>query len=240
MSSKKPSTSKSFLDSALQKSVGIDTVLIKFWFKQRCVGFEIPDAPHFDEASTAWFSCRLKSTRKYLEFGSGGSTVLAARFGIPFVTVDSDRFFLASLKKKIERDGLRRPNQAFIHAHIGVTEYWGRPLCPWRASALRLSQFRRYSDPPRQCLDDGTLPDLILIDGRFRVACALKVLRVLGRTTKWVMMVDDYVGRPEYHVIAQYAELDRLLGRAALFTASKDWEGEELQCVIEKYETVHF
>ena len=211
----------------------------KFFLKQRLVGFDVPSSPHFDsDLSTEWFATRLRSSRRYLEYGSGGSTYLAAKLGVSFITVDSDPYFLKSVRKKIQRDGLARDSiQTFQYADIGLTEHYGRPFREWRASARRLSKFRRYSDPPPRCYEGATLPDLVLVDGRFRVACALKALKMLRSERDWMIVVDDYVGRPEYGTIAEFAELDQFVGRMAVFTGAKSTNPEQLERAIARYET---
>ena len=213
---------------------------VKFFLKQRLVGFEVPSSPHFDSSeSIEWFASKLKNSKKYLEYGTGGSTYLAAKLGVRFVAVDSDKFYLKSVRKKITRDGLARSAiQTFHYADIGLTEYFGRPFREWRASAKRLEKFRRYSDPPPQCLEGETLPDLVLVDGRFRVACALKALRMLRLTRDWTIAVDDYAGRPEYGVIAEFAELDCYVGRMAVFAGVKTSSSSQLESAITSYETI--
>ena len=39
--------------------------------------FDVPTEPHFDDASARYFRDQLARARNYLEYGSGGSTVLA-------------------------------------------------------------------------------------------------------------------------------------------------------------------
>ncbi len=46
--------------------------------------------------------------------------------------------------------------------------------------------------------------DLVLIDGRFRVACALKCFLHVG--SDCVVAFDDYLDRPHYHVVGQFYE----------------------------------
>ena len=169
------------LNAQLRKAAGIDLDLLKFLLKQRLVGFEVAEAPFFDtEETTEWFVEQLRKSKKYLEYGSGGSTYVAAKLGVRFIAVESDPYFLKSVQRKIRADGHARDvGQTYRYADIGLTEYVGYPLRPWRASERRVAKFRRYSDPPPQCFEDGTLPDLVLVDGRFRVACALKALRML-------------------------------------------------------------
>ncbi|CAN5594521.1 hypothetical protein BH11ACT6_BH11ACT6_18470 [soil metagenome] len=195
----------------------MDIELMAFQLRRCTLGFKVSESPWFDSAeTTAWFVDRLRSSKRYFEFGTGGSTYMAAKLGVSFVAVDSDWRFLRAVKRKIARDGYSvSSQQTFHYADIGSTGEWGRPV--GEISSARLEQFRRYSDPPPGCFDDGNLPDLVLVDGRFRAACALKALRLLKGQQGSTIVVDDYVDRPASHVIADFAPLDKCVGRMAIF-----------------------
>ena len=134
-----------------------------------------------------------------------------------FIAVDTDRYFLESVRAKIHAAGLGSTGQVFRHADIGRTGAWGAPL--GRVTEARRELFRHASDPPPECFD-GLLPDLVLIDGRFRVACAFKVLNMLRPQRGWTVVVDDYADRPEYHGIEDYAQVERV-GRMAVIHAAR-------------------
>jgi hypothetical protein len=104
-----------------------------------------------------------------------------------------------------------------LHANIGLTEAWGLPLnrrAPWRA---RL--WRRYIERPFQEIARRTgFPDLILVDGRFRVACVLESVRQAQlRGARTTILVDDYDMRPAYHVVEKHLGAPERIGRSALF-----------------------
>jgi len=62
----------------------------------------------------------------------------------------------------------------------------------------------------------GLSPDLILVDGRFRVACFLASL--LRGTPGTPILFDDYVGREErYAHVERYVKPSQPLGRTMLF-----------------------
>ena len=210
--------------------------VLKFLYIQRVKGFDVPTEPHFDSDETVeWFTSRLLQSKFYVEFGSGGSTFIAAKNGLRFVAVDSDRFFLKAVQDKIAEHGfLDLSRQTFRYADIGFTKGWGRPIVDQPKSEARLQSFRAYSDFPADVGE--THPDLVLVDGRFRVACALKALRALRGCSGWTIVIDDYIMRPDYKVVEQFATLDRLVGRMAVFTGCADFEDSQLQEVIAQYE----
>lgn len=166
---------------------------------------------------------------------------MAASLRKAFVTVESDPFFLRAVRKKIEGDGLADcSRQIFHYADIGPTRALGYPILAKYASQTRLEKFRRYSDPPEECLLSDALPDLVLVDGRFRAACALKSLRALQNAEhSWTIIVDDYAQRAEYHVIEEFAEVREVVAdRMAVIESSKAHDADRLDRAIKDYETV--
>jgi hypothetical protein len=114
--------------------------LASFLYAQRVKGFEAPDHPHMDAPSYERFMALLRNTSLYLEFGSGGSTVEAARLGIETICVESDRFYAKVIRDKI---GAAAPVK-IIDADIGETEAWG-PRSAWRVGqTIPTSLFRMW------------------------------------------------------------------------------------------------
>ncbi|HRK19414.1 MAG TPA: hypothetical protein PK970_10700 [Hyphomicrobiaceae bacterium] len=214
---------------------------LKFLYTQRVKGFDVPSTPEFDTPeTTAWFKARLAEAERYVEFGTGGSTYLAAQRGIRFICVDSDRHFLEAVRSKIERDGLLDlKRQTYVHADIGLTGPWGRPVIVRTPNRERFAAFARYSDPPDACRTGQFIPDLVLVDGRFRVACALKMVRLFGTADNWTILVDDYTNRPHYKAIEEFARLDRTVGRMAVFKRAPKIDAVALDRAIAHYEAVH-
>jgi len=58
-------------------------------------------------------------------------------------------------------------------------------------------------------------PDLVLIDGRFRVACFLHSLLNAEPGTR--IIFDDYNNRPHYHLVEEFCPTEEREGRQALF-----------------------
>jgi hypothetical protein len=151
------------------------------------------------------------AARVILEYGSGGSTVLAASLpGKRVFSVESDADWALRLQTRLDGDDL--PSAATVHhVDIGPTGAWGRPTGPdawerfWRypASVWDASWFRH--------------PDVVLIDGRLRTACFMTVLFRITRPV--TILFDDYVTRPDYHGVADFRAPSQSIGRMALFHA---------------------
>ncbi|MEM6635006.1 MAG: hypothetical protein AAF667_03850 [Pseudomonadota bacterium] len=144
-----------------------------------------------------------------LEYGTGGSTALAAE--MPDKTtfaVENDPDWHAGLRAYFSNN----PPRSTLHLHLaetGPVENWGHPLSDegWRQwPGYVLSVWDRA---------DFQEPDVILIDGRFRVACFLAAVFRLRRAC--TVLFDDYVDRPSYHVVEKFAPPTEFAGRMARF-----------------------
>jgi len=141
----------------------------------------VPDLEHvqMSAAERERLSGELARARRYFELGMGGSSLMAVRAGIAqMVSVDSDAAWVDAVRAHPEIaprcvDG----SISLLHADIGPVADWGRPA---DRSALR--KWSAYlSAGWQEWARRGTLPDLVFIDGRFRVACCLSVAVVCTR-----------------------------------------------------------
>jgi hypothetical protein len=175
----------------------------------------------------------MPKARIYLEYGSGGSTIVAAKSRVRFKTVDSDPFFLRAVENKITTE-FGSSNGDFVYCNIGMTELWGVPIFK-RPSATRCIRWKRYPLAPWVNHDASFLPDLVLIDGRFRVACALTTIKYLTNKVSFEILVDDYGDRAEYREIEEYAELSSMQGRMAVFKPKSAVHLDAIDRAIETY-----
>ena len=154
--------------------------------------------------------------RVILEYGSGGSTVYAARQpGKLVLSVESDRSWALDLQRKIDDACL--PSETILHhVDIGETGRWGRPTTDrsWR-------NFHRYptgiwAEPYFRA------PDLILVDGRIRPACFVNAC--LKTRQPVTILFDDYGNRPMYHVVEVLVKPVEMVGRMAVFhVVPQEW-----------------
>lgn len=192
----------------LKRRLDLLVELAKFFHAKHVVGFEPPTRPLLDTATAEWIEKQLQSTRLYLEYGSGGTTILANRLGVRTISVESDAHYAAIVRNALQNDATTK----ILSPEIGLTGPWGTPLF------FRKSKGARYITAPFDRFR-MTYPDLIFVDGRYRVGCVLacaNIFRAAGARAK--LLFDDYMLRPHYHVVEPYLGPPERIGRAALFT----------------------
>lgn len=160
------------------------------------------------EAEAGALAAAYKTASVVLEYGSGGSTVMAAEMGKTVFSVESDADWLAGMQGWFAANPA--PGKVVLHhANIGPTGKWGAPT-----GARSFRQFPSYAlsiwDHP-----DFVHPDVVLVDGRFRPACLLATAFRISRPV--MVLVDDYAMRPAYHDIESMLQPVRMHGRMAEF-----------------------
>lgn len=189
------------MGNRIQRALG----LLQFLYVQRIKGFAPPgDEPFMDPEGIARFKKEVSKARRYVEFGSGGSTVFADRLAIHVVSVENDRFYARAVASRLGGGSVRQ-----IVIGMGITREWGFPLFPDAEKA------RAYVSAPWSA---QAFPDFILVDGRYRVACALESARRAHEAgARATLMFDDYTLRPHYHRIEELLGAPETVGRAAIF-----------------------
>lgn len=177
---------------------------------QRAPTRQIPSAPTMDESGLGRFREALGSAQVYVEFGIGWTTALAIASSVRrIVSVDSDRSLVAAALRDLGQEQSGRFH--VVHADIGITKEFGYPndrsaVAQWPQYALGVwghSALREAS------------PDLVLISGRFRVACFCAA--VLAMEPGSIVLFEDYVERPYYHVVEGLFSPSRCYGKLAEF-----------------------
>ncbi len=154
-------------------------------------------------ANNFFLSC-LKNSNFYFEYGSGSSTLLATKLKKKFVSIESDyKFFRVMLNK------IKTPSIKFVS--IGPTLAFSYPLFIFKKKILDYINSIDYFFKKKK------IPDLILIDGRFRVACSLNLLNfkreILSKKT--IIILDDYKKRSHYRDLNFFFSIKEV-GRMAI------------------------
>lgn len=139
----------------------------------------------------------------YYEFGSGGSTYKAihAENITKIYSVESDTAYFNSTMATLVSDKLER-----IHVSVGAKNNLGYP-----SSSAKYNDWSLYF---KHIDSIDTIPDLVLIDGRWRVACALHTW--MRCDTHTIILFDDYYDRPHYHIVDKYFTTIERVGRMAV------------------------
>lgn len=147
---------------------------------------------------------------RYLEFGMGGSTLLAARSGLQtIVAVDSDPGWVDRVRCHPEiAPRVASNDAAILHADIGPVGRFGSPASPHYAA--RWPNYVRI--PWTEWGNRQAFPELVLVDGRFRVASCLSVVvarSLMGHTTSdpLVLLHDIVPSRPQYRAVFGYFDV---------------------------------
>ena len=142
----------------------------------------------------------------YAEYGCGASTIwVAGHTRARILSIDSSELWLDKVRQSCS-DGAR---VSLHHADVGTIGDWGRPI-----GYDRSDNFSDYTD---WIWNQGLAPDVVLVDGRFRVCCFLTSLVNARKGTHLVF--DDYNDRPHYHFVERFVRPVRTCGRQALFAA---------------------
>ncbi|MBS0232901.1 MAG: class I SAM-dependent methyltransferase [Proteobacteria bacterium] len=170
----------------------------------------------------------LNGATNILEFGAGGSTLLAAeRPGLQITSVDSDPGWFAKLREKpainrAEKEGRLR----LLHIDIGPTGEWGHPI-----DDTKRELWPNYSNLPWEMLDQK--PDLVFIDGRFRVACGL-CTALHAKPGQTVVAVHDFERR-RYRALKFYLKKTEMVERLAIFEPRRFMPPFVIENALRKY-----
>lgn len=187
---------------------------------------EVPEAPHLEPEALIEFERHISSAESYLEYGAGGSTVYAAaRMAGHIVSVDSSLDWANAVRARVGQTG----RVEVLYCDIGAVGAWGRPL-----DQQGLYSYHRYMSKPWEVARDlGMKPAVVLIDGRFRVACFLYSLVCAQAGT--IILFDDYVSREQYHVVEEFISPIRRHGRMAVFEVTKSFDLQNIIAKIAEY-----
>jgi len=188
--------------------------------------------PHLAKNDKLMFYKYLDNAKIYFEFGSGGSTYQASiRDNIQKIhSIESDLEWHNKLKD-ILKD---KNNINFIYNEMDAQpNKWGYP-----GSKSTLVQKINYSNHITS-LDEISKKeiDLVLIDGRFRVACCLKCFNVINNNC--LIVFDDFLDRPKYHIVLSYYDIiDKTVDKRMVILKKKKDIGNIPEDLIKKYEII--
>lgn len=210
----------------------IKTVLLKYdQISPIPVLYRIHNFKMTDE-EIALFNKTVKSSKHYLEFGLGGSTIQALRKSKAQVyTMDSSADWIVRLREYRYIRLMEKQRLKIYFIDIGEIKKWGYPV-----DDTSKSKFPVYSSYILNQVKDLDI-DTVLIDGRFRVACALYTILTFYHHESIKLLIHDFWNRSKYHILLDYLEEQDRADRLGLFIIKK---GIDLDAVKKDYETYKF
>lgn len=189
--------------------------------------YPIPESGMFPRETTDFLTSKITG-KKFLEFGSGGSTKYFSNYAFSVTSIETDKFFA----KNVTRECAGKSNVEIIYSNIGPTKSYGQPI-----TFLRPFMKKRYLQYPLLPWSlRFTKYDVILVDGRFRVSCAMQ--SVIHNPKPFLLIIDDYADRPEYRAIQQALNSHPLIvGKTAFFQIEQN---VNLSICEETYENFKF
>jgi hypothetical protein len=142
----------------------------------------------------------LAEASYYLEYGCGGSTLLACQSTARMiVSIDSDARWIAKLHENEHVSKAAEQGRLVLHhVDIGEVGEWSRPK-----DETKIRQWPHYYLWPYLALEIQF--DLVLIDGRFRVECALAAAAFGSPGT--IVAIHDYKRRAGYYGVEKFFDL---------------------------------
>ena len=173
----------------------------------------------------------LHKSQHYLEFGSGVSTLHASC--VPKIktidSVESSEGFADNLIKRYSaiQTALSMEKLKFKIIDIGETGNFGFPL-----NESKKNLWPNYS---KSIFLDKSNHDLVLIDGRFRVACTLQC--ILNTPNDCTILIHDFWNRPEYHILLKFLHpLERVDTFGVFNKKDQTLDMDEINMLIYQYQ----
>ena len=165
--------------------------------------------------TNTFFLRNLKHCKFYFEYGSGNSTIIAHKLKKIYLSAESDKNFSLYLKEKLRLN--------ILENNFGLVKFYSRPLFEKIRKNELKNKSLKYAKSIKTFIRKYKFPDLILIDGRCRVLCAIMIHKELDnyKKKKFLIILDDYKNRDHYSIINKFFYVKKL-GRFAVIRKRKE------------------
>ena len=173
------------------------------------------------------FKNLILEVKTYFEYGCGKSTeYMYKKSNASIFSVDTSKEWAAKTLNLSKDSNRERLNVKWID--VGDVADWGYPI-----SFEKKQNFVKYAN---WFWEFGLKPDLVVIDGRFRILCFLTSIKFASIGTQ--IIFDDYTNRPFYHVAEDFLKIKNTCGRQALFEVDKRSKKLVDESVISEFKNV--
>lgn len=169
--------------------------------------------------ANSYFKNELEKCSFYFEYGSGSSTILAKKLNKKFISIEGDYNFYRFMKKKV--------GEKVVYKSLGIVSFYCVPIILKYTNSIsdkyknKIISYcsENISNISKTGID---FPDLILVDGRFRVLTCFFLFKYLkDRNHKFKIIIDDFKGREYYHVLNKFFNII-LVGRLGVVMSLKN------------------
>jgi hypothetical protein len=175
------------------------------------------------------FNKYINTSKYYLEFGSGSSTYHASlKTNLKkIIVVENDIHWFHRV------NDFMKNNKKFINLYIDIKtspNNWGYPI-----NDLDKTNWVSYSNIIK-ILNPNLLEqlDLILIDGRFRIACILKLHNYINNNC--IILFNNFFERTVYNIILNYYDIIENSEDNSMAVLKKKINNSPSQDIIKNYE----
>lgn len=187
---------------------------------------------HMSDKEGELFERSIGNSSVYLEFGLGGSTLRALQKSkAQIYTVESNPVWITFMRRYLVFRYFENRRLSVFHVDLGPTQKWGFPK-----SQKYKKGFPAYSSQVFESIDGKTV-EAVFIDGRFRVACTLKVILECYKNKNLRILIHDFWNREEYHIVLKYLDSVDRVETMGLFSIKQN---VNVESVAANYETYKF
>lgn len=185
--------------------------------------------PFMSKNEFKFFKKNVDNAGSIVEFGAGGSTSYFLSKEKSLCSVESDKSFYDFLmtfpliRKKIEDKSLQ-----FLYVDIGDTGELGKPKDD--------SQKDNWSDYYLNVweIESSRNPDIVFVDGRFRVMCALSAIPFLKKETK--VIIHDFARRENYGAVLDFYDVIDQVENIVILKLKENINSEKLVEIKKSHE----
>ena len=173
--------------------------------------------PHFKGIELAAFLSFLTENTTYFETGSGCSSIIAKYFAKKSYAVEGCKeWYNEGVKQGLKNNLIFKDLKP------------DNPIWSYPGKKSNINDWKNYF----QSYDKSYNADVILIDGRFKVATAMDLFNKINDNT--IILIHEYQSRPQYFILENYYQYVYHWGRLVAFVKKKDIDSIPLK-VQKKY-----
>lgn len=186
--------------------------------------------PAMTAKEVALYKETLKDKKFLVEYGVGGSTLLAFKSGINTIwSTDSSQEWLDNIRNHPELGAaVAKKKLHLFHADLGQLRQWGFPA--------GMEAVKKWPGYPMQVWEKlgerAEQVDVVLVDGRFRIASAL--VSLLFTRPEVPVVIHDFE-RTHYHVVLEFTDTIASCERLVVLKKKSDLNMRRLMRVLFKH-----